>query len=213
MAAYDLEEQEQLAELKLWWKRYGNMVVLAVSFALILVAAWSGWKIWQHNQSQHASAAYSDLQKAARENDVKKVGELTGTILEQFPRTAYAPLAALISAKVHFESGDLKTAKAQLQWVVSNARDGELQDIARLRLSGVLVDEKAFDEALKTLDTKPSSHMEPLFSGARGDVMLAQGKVSDARAAFKSALEKTPAKQVAARELLQLKIESTGGVK
>lgn len=211
MAAYDLEEQEQLAELKLWWKRYGNLVILALSLVLMLFAAWTGWKLWQHNQAQQASAAYSELQQAARDSDTKKVSEIAGTLLEQFSRTTYAPLAALISAKVHFESGDLKTAKAQLRWVIDNARDGELRDIARLRLSGLFLDEKAYDEALKSLDIKPSPHLDSLFSNARGDVMLAQGKNVEARNAFKIALDKAPSKQVAARELLQLKIDAIGG--
>lgn len=210
MAAYDLEEQEQLADLKLWWRRYGNLVILALSLSLIAVAAWSGWKLWQHNQAQQASAAYSELQKAARDGDIKKAGELTGTILEQYSRTTYAPLAALISAKLHFESGDPRTAKAQLQWVVGNARDDELRNIARLRLSGLLLDEKAYDEALKVLDTTPSPLMDPLFLNARGDILLAQGKNAEARSTFRLALEKTPAKQVAAKELLQLKIDAMG---
>ena len=210
MAAYDLEEQEQLAELKLWWKRYGNLVILALSLVLIAIAAWSGWRLWQHSQAQQASAAYSDLQKASRDGDTKKAGELSGTILEQYSRTTYAPLAALISAKLHFESGDLRTAKAQLQWVIGNARDENLRDIARLRLSGLLLDEKAYDEALKALDAKPSPLMEPLFLSARGDALLSQGKAAEAVGAFKSALEKTPAKQVAAKELLQLKIDAMG---
>lgn len=210
MAAYDLEEQEQLAELKLWWKRYGNLVIMALSIVMLLFAAWTGWKLWQHNQAQHASAAFSDLQKSARENDAKKASEIAGTILEQYPRTTYAPLSALVSAKVNFEFGDLKTAKAQLQWVIGNARDSELQDIAKLRLSGILLDEKSYDEAIKLLETKPSPQFDSLFAGARGDVLLAQGKATDARAAFKAALDKTPAKQVAARELLQLKIDATG---
>lgn len=213
MAAYDLEEQEQLDELKLWWRRYGNLVVLTISLVLIVVAGWSGWKLWQHNQAQQASAVYSDLQKAARDNDVKKAGELAGTILEQFSRTTYAPLAALLSAKVHFESGDLKTAKAQLQWVLGNARDGSLQEIARLRLAGVLLDEKSYEEAMKVLDVKPSPDMDSLFANARGDVLLAQGKKAEAGSAFKLALEKTPAKQVAARELLQLKIDAAGAAR
>jgi len=213
MAAYDLEEQEQLDELKLWWKRYGNLIILAPSLVVILVSAWSGWKIWQRNQAQHASSVYSDLQKAARENETKKVGELAGTILEQYSRTTYAPLAAFVSAKSHFETGDLKTAKAQLQWILANARDGNLQDIARLRLSGVLLDEKAYEEAIKVLDAKPAPDLDPLFSNARGDVLLAQGKIDEASSAFKRALDKTPAKQVAARELLQLKIDAAGAAR
>ena len=41
MAVYDLEEQEQISELKAWWAQYGNLVVtLAVVAALSSV----GWQ-------------------------------------------------------------------------------------------------------------------------------------------------------------------------
>jgi predicted negative regulator of RcsB-dependent stress response len=211
MAAYDLEEQEQLEELKAWWKQYGNLILLAVGAALFAFAAWNGWKYYQRDQAGQAGAAYAELQKAARDKDLKKIGDATGLILERFPRTTYAALGALISAKAHFDAGDLKTAKAQLQWVVSNARDSELQDIARLRLAVLLLDGKSYDEALKTLETPPGASFEGLYASARGDVLLAQGKKAEARAAYQVALDKTGPKQVAARDLLQLKIDALGG--
>jgi len=70
---------------------------------------------YQRSQSAQAAVLYDTLQKAARANDLKATRETAGAILENFPRSAYAPLAALVSAKVHFQAGDLKTARAQLQ--------------------------------------------------------------------------------------------------
>lgn len=213
MSAYDLEEQEQLATLKAWWKENGNLVMSAVSAVLIVFAAWQAWNYYQRNQAAQASALYDAVQKAAGANDLKLVRESTGAILEQFPRTSYAAMAALVSAKAHFQGGDLKTAHAQLAWVVENARDEALQDIARQRLASVMLDERAYDDALKVLDAKHGAAFDAQFLATRGDVLVAQGKKEEAGSAYKAALEKTDAKDAAQRAFIQLRLDALGTAK
>ena len=210
MSAYDLEEQEQLAELKAWWKTNGNTVLTAAIVVLLAVAAWNGWTWYQRTQAAQAGGLYDTLQKAARANDVKATRDAAGAILENFPRTTYAPLAALTSAKVHFQAGDLKTARAQLGWVVDHARNTQLRDIARLRLANVLLDDGAPDEALKVLDAKPDPAFEALFAAERGDVLVLQKKPAEARTAYRSALDKASDKDGALRESLRLKLDALG---
>ena len=213
MAAYDLEEQEQLATLKAWWNENGNLVMTALSLVLIVLAAWQGWNYYQRNQTVQASALYDAVQKAARASDLKQVRESAGAILEQYPRTAYAAMAALVSAKAHFQGGDLKTAHAQLAWVAENARDEGLQDIARLRLVSVMLDEKAYDDALKALEAKHGAAFDAQFLAARGDVLLAQGKKEEARSAYKAALDKAGAKDAGLRGSIQLRLDALGTAK
>ena len=149
MATYDLEEQEQLAALKAWWNEHGGAIILGATFVLAAVGAWNAWTWYQRSQSAQAAVLYDTLQKAARANDLKTTRETAGAILENFPRSAYAPLAALVSAKVQFQAGDLKTARAQLQWVIEHARSDEIRSIATLRLASVLLDDNEPDAALK----------------------------------------------------------------
>lgn len=208
MSAYDLEEQEQLAELKAWWKEHGGAVILGATVVLAAVAAWNGWGWYQRTQAAQAAALYDTLQKAARANEVKVTRDTAGTILENFPRTAYAPLAALVSAKVQFQAGDLKTARAQLQWVVENAKHDEIRSIATLRLASVLLDDGDPDAALKALEVKPHSSFEALYASQRGDILAAQNKSSEARTAYKAAQEKTEPGTL--REALRLKLEALG---
>jgi predicted negative regulator of RcsB-dependent stress response len=210
MATYDLEEQEQLAELKAFWKQYGNLILLAVTAALVVFAGYRVWLWYQASQSTQASIVYGELQKAAAANDAKKVRDLAGTLIEQYPRAVYAPLGALISAKVHFVAGDLKTARAQLTWAAENARDPGVQALARLRFANVLIDEKAYDEALKVLAVKPDAAFEALFEDLRGDVLVEQGKRAEAKAAYTAALGKLKPSDDAARELIQLKVDGLG---
>ncbi len=213
MATYDLEEQEQLAALKAWWQENGNLVLTVVTLVLVALAAWQGWNYYQRKQALQASSLYEAVQKAAGAGDLKQVREAAGAIIEHYPRTAYAAMAALVSAKANFQGGDLKTARAQLAWVADNAKDPGLRDIARLRLVSVMLDEKAYDDALKALDAEHGAAFDALFLAARGDVLVAQGKNDEARSAYKSALDKAGAADAGLRASIQLRLDALGTAK
>lgn len=220
MATYDLEEQEQISELKTWWKMYGNLVtavLLAVSAGAV---GWQAWNWYQRTQAAEASVIYAAVQKGAMERDPKRVREAAGELTEKYPGTAYAAMAALTSARMQFDAGDLKTARAQLQWVAEKARDRDLRDLGRLRLAHVLFDDKALDEALKLLADEPVPAFAARFGELKGDILAAQGKNAEAKAAYQAALAKQDAAEKAAgsqggretqyRDLLQVKLDSLG---
>ena len=208
--AYDLEEQEKLIQLKAWWTRYGNLVITTVILGVLVVAGVYHWQNHKRTQAEHAGAMYGEILKAAEARDAKKVGELTGGLLEQYPRTLYAALGALVSAKVHFDTGDYKTAQEHLQWVSDKGRDESIQALARLRLSQVMLEQKAFDDALAALEAKHPPAFDARFAEARGDIHLAQDKKAEARAAFAEALKLAPENDKTGREILQFKIDSLG---
>jgi predicted negative regulator of RcsB-dependent stress response len=214
MAHLDLEEQEQIDSLKTWWKMYGNLVTGVVVAASIAVIAWQGWNWYQRNQTAQAAAIYGVLEQAAALRDGQKVKSAAGELTEKFGGTSYAWLGALVAAKQSFDSGDLKTARAQLTWAADNAKD-EVKDLARLRLAAVLLDEKAYDEALKQLESPHAAAFDARFLELKGDVLTAQGKLPEARTAYKAALDKSETTTAArggggGRELLRQKLDSLG---
>jgi predicted negative regulator of RcsB-dependent stress response len=214
MAHLDLEEQEQIDSLKTWWKMYGNLVTGVVVAASIAVIAWQGWNWYQRNQTAQAAAIYGVLEQAAALRDGQKVKSAAGELAEKFGGTSYAWLGALVAAKQSFDSGDLKTARAQLTWAADNAKD-EVKDLARLRLAAVQLDEKAYDEALKQLESPHAAAFDARFLELKGDVLTAQGKLPEARTAYKAALDKSETTTAArggggGRELLRQKLDSLG---
>jgi predicted negative regulator of RcsB-dependent stress response len=218
MATYDLEEQEQLAELKTWWQQYGNRVTsIAVALALA-VAAWQGWQWWQHQQSAKASVIYSGLQQAARQKDTKRVKELAGELIEKYAGTSYAGMGALIAARIQVDQGDTKNARLQLAWAAEHANDIGLRALARLRLATVLLDEKSYDEALKQLAVEPPAPFAARYADVRGDIYVAQGKLAEAAKSYDDALARIDAaekgeeiaRHQAYRELLQNKRDALG---
>lgn len=208
--AYDLEEQEQLATLKAWWAKYGNLVTWLLAAALAAYAGWSGWKYYQRDQAAKGAVLYEEIVKAAESKDAAKVSRAAADMQDKFGRTLYAPMGALVAAKTAFDQGDLKGAKAHLQWVIDNGRGEEFKSLARIRLAGILLDEKAFDEGLKVLSADFPEQFAALVADRRGDLLVAQDKIDEARTAYKAALEKTEIKNPA-RQLIQLKLDAIGG--
>ncbi|MEO8409751.1 MAG: tetratricopeptide repeat protein, partial [Propionivibrio sp.] len=187
MATYDLEEQEQLAEIKAWWKQHGNLLTNVLLGAVIAVAAWQGWNWYQRDQAGRAAMVYSGLQSAVQAKDSQKIKAASGELLENFGGSKYASLGALTAAKALVDGGDEKTAKIQLQWVAEHG-ENELRELARLRLAALLIDEKAYDQALKQLDGDIGPGFAARFADVRGDVLAAAGKKSEALTAYQDAL-------------------------
>jgi len=207
--AYDLEEQEKVDELKAWWKKNGTTVMLAVAVFAAVVAGIQGWRVYQNNQQRQAALAYEAVQSGVQNKDAKRIRDAAGQLIEKYPGTPYAPRSALLAAGVNYETGDAKSAKAQLQWVIDHAKEEGARDIARLRLAGIQMDEKSYEEATKTLEGAHGKAFDGLFSDLKGDVLAAQGKMADARVAYKAALEKTDEKS-AYRQVVQMKLDSLG---
>lgn len=207
--AYDLEEQEQLATLKAWWDKYGNLATWLLVAVLAAYSAWQGWNYYQRNQAGAASALYDGLQSAVQAKDNAKVLRAAGDMEAKFGGTAYAPMAALVAAKSSFEANDLKSAKIHLQWAADHGGD-EFKAIAKIRLAGVLLDEKAYDEALKALAGDVPSQFAGAIADRKGDILAAQNKLAEARAAYQAALDVTDKKNPG-RQLIQLKFEAIGG--
>lgn len=210
--AFDLEEQEQIAELKQFWKQYGTLIVTLAVAALVAFAGMQGWRYYKNSQSEQASALFTKFGEAVRKNDVKEVRALGKQVMDGFGSTAYGPTAALLLAKANFENGDASAAAGQLQWAIDKAKDGETAEVARLRLASIRLDEKKYEEALKLLESKHSTAMETLYADLRGDVMLAQGKSAEARAAYKVAIEKSLPNS-SYRSVVQIKLDALGGAK
>jgi predicted negative regulator of RcsB-dependent stress response len=199
--ALDLEEQEQLDALKQFWKQYGTLII---TLAFLALATFAG--------SEQASVLFGKFEEAVRKNDVAQTGSLGAEIVDKYGSTAYGPMAALLLAKTSYDNGDPAAAATRLLFAIDKARDDETAALARLRLAGIRLDEKKYDEALALLDAKHGQAFAPLYSDLRGDVLTAQGKPAEARAAYKQALEKSlPNSNY--RNVVQIKLDALGPAK
>ena len=73
MAAYDLEEQEKIDDLKAWWEQYGNTITVGIVLACIVIGSVQGWRWWAGRRAADASVLYQAVSDGVRKNDPAKV--------------------------------------------------------------------------------------------------------------------------------------------
>lgn len=205
----DLQEQEQLDQIKDFWQRYGSFITLVLVIVVGGLAAMNGWRWWERNQAVQAAAMYDELEKVAVAGDAERTARVFADLKERFPRTTYAEQAGLLAAKVQFDKGQVDQARASLAWVAENASEDEYKTIAGLRLAGILLEQKQHDEALKQLDGADAKEFEALVADRRGDVLLAQGKKDEAKAAYRKAWEAMEP-TIEYRRLIEAKLTALG---
>jgi predicted negative regulator of RcsB-dependent stress response len=211
---FNLEEQEQLAELKAWWKQYGKWLIAILILILLSYTSYTTWNWWQSRSSLAASKLYDTMLISAQKQDVPGVLRATKDIQEQFSSTSYAGMAGLVAAQVANSSGDMGAAEQQLRWTMSKASSDAHRDVARARLVSLLIDKPDFAEAEKVASTSVSKAFEPLLLERRGDVQLAQQKMAEARQFYQQAwdkLSKNPDAADEAKRLLKIKLDAVGG--
>ncbi len=209
MAIYDLEEQEQLDSLKHFWADYGRLIITAVLAFVVGVGGIQGWKYYKRTQAQEASIQFGKLDAAVAKGDMNEIRNVGADIIDRYPRTSYAPMAALVVAKTERDAGELAAAASQLEWATQNASNEEVRKLARLRLAAILLDQEKYDDALKLLDEQVTQAFVPLYSDLRGDVLVEQGKVAEARAAYLQALD-TSDDSSGWRNVIQIKLDALG---
>ena len=207
--AYDLEEQEQLESIKAWWKKHGNWITWVLIIALGCYAAYAYWGYYQRKQAAQASQLYYEMQNAVMADDNERALRVAKDTQEKFGSTAYAPMVTLVAAKMAYEDDNTDVAKEQLKWVVENAKQDGYKAIARIRLAGILLDEKAYDEGLSLLSANFPAAFASLAEDRKGDFYVAQNRLDEARTAYRTALDKADQNDPG-RQLIQLKLEELG---
>ncbi|MDV6343819.1 tetratricopeptide repeat protein [Nitrosomonas sp. Is37] len=209
MAAYNLEEQEKIDGLKSWWATHGNTVIIMVTTVIAAIVGTQAWNYYQKQQAQQAADLFVVLQQQVEKgSDPGKINDAAHLLTEGFPASGYASRAALIAAQVNVNAGDSQTAKSKLQWVLDMSKEPELKDIARLRLAGILLDEKKYEEALSLLNAQHGKSFDGLYADLKGDILTASGKITEARIAYQQAIDKLSGGRSVYQNIVQMKLDA-----
>jgi predicted negative regulator of RcsB-dependent stress response len=206
----DLEEQEQLDEFKHFWKQYGGFITWGLIAVLSAFAAWNAYQYWARSQSAQAAALFEEVEKAVRSGDIQKTERAFSDMKERFASTTYAHQAGFLAAKIFYEADKVDMAKAALTWVAEKSNDKGYASIARLRLSALLLDAKAYDEALRLLSADVAPEFAALAADRRGDIYAIQGKNTEARAQYQKAFLALD-ERAEYRRLVEVKLQALGG--
>lgn len=207
----DLEEQEQLDQLKHFWKQYGNLITWGLIAVLSVFAVWNGYQFWQRTQSTQAAAMYDEVEKVVRGGDVQKGERAFSDMKERFSGAVYTQQAGLLVSKMAYESGKADSAQSILTWVAEKGADKGYASSARLRLSAVLMESKSYDKALQLLSTGVAEEYVALVADRTGDIYTLQGNPAEAKKQYQKAFAALDERSDY-RRLVEVKLNALGGV-
>ena len=200
-------EEEQLEQLKDLWSEYGRTIVFSITFVML---ASFGWRYWQQQQNTirgQASVAYEQLLESVASGEKETIISHANLLIKDYAKTPYAKYAAFIVAKSAVDDKNYALAEEKLNWVIAHAKVPSVKQIARLRQARVFLSEKKLEQAMELLTTVDDDTFTPAISELKGDILLAMGKKTDARAAYAQALETIPEAH-GARSVLQMKFDN-----
>lgn len=183
--AYTAEEEQELNEIKTWWKENYKTLIASVIIAFGGVFGWNYWQSHQLNKIQQTSAQYEQALYSTADFASKSAQ------IEQFvqanSKTSYAVLALLEKAKVEVEK-EFAQAEQSLKQALAQSTDENLSSITALRLASVQYQQQAFDMALDSLKQVKESSWDSRKNLLIGDILLAKGDKVAAKASYQQAL-------------------------
>jgi predicted negative regulator of RcsB-dependent stress response len=206
----DLEEQEQVDQIKHFWNRWGNLISWLLIVILGAYAAYNGWQWWQKRQAAQAAVLYDTVENSAQKGDLGMLERSLADIQSRFASVTITQHASLLAAKVFETQGEHDKAKAALQWVASHADDEGLSALARWRLAGLQLQAQDWNGAKESLTAKSvPPAFQALFDERMGDWAALQGLKDQAKASYEKAL-KDPSLDPSLRRWLEPKLASLG---
>ncbi len=188
MADHYASEQEQVEQLKRWWKDNGRSLVAGLVVGIGGLAGYRYWDNVQTARAENASVNYEHfLQMAAegRSDDAITAGR---SIIDSYPGSAYAGLSTLVLAKIAVSANDYAQAKQHLQTLMEASDNGEIALIARARMARILLAEGAIDDANELIVAIPAVDGKERFAELRGDISAARGDNQAAKTLYLEAL-------------------------
>ncbi|BEV73845.1 MULTISPECIES: tetratricopeptide repeat protein [unclassified Paludibacterium] len=208
--AFDLQEQEQIDSLKVFWNQWGKWIVAGVGCLAVGYLGYKAYNLYQSRQIEASAAIYATVEQAAGAQDLAAIKRGTASIEADYPASPYAARAALMAAKAGFDKHDLAYASEQLSWAATHAKEPSLVALAQLRLASVLMDQKQYDAAIVQLNQPHDAAFDALFFDAKGDVFSLKGDKAAARDAYKAALAKL-GNDAPNHDYIQTKLDALGG--
>lgn len=176
----DLEEQEQLDQLKHLWSTWGTLISSILIVVFGSVAAWNGYQFWQNREALQASALLDAVESAGQTGDKIRLEQAFVDIRSKYANTVQAGQAGLLVAQIEIEKGNYDAAQSALEWVARHASDNGYKAIAQLRLAGLLMEKKSYDAALQHLSYKFPVEFDSIVADRKGDILSLQDKKQEA---------------------------------
>lgn len=187
MSVY-MTEEEQLESIKKWWKRYGNIVTIALSLIFLSIAGYRYMHWHQTKLTQQASVTYEQMMVAFSNHDIKSVRSYANELIKDYDRSVYADAAHMTLAKIYVAKNKLEQARHELEAVANKSDKTTFKQIAKIRIARIWAAEKSYKNALNELNSIVDTAYSSIINELKGDIYSATGNYQEAMDAYRLAM-------------------------
>ncbi len=184
-----LSEKEQIEQLRAWWSDYGAYVIVGVVLGGLALFGWNYYGSQQRDAELSASALYDELTNYVVDGDVEEAEAIVEQLEAEHADLAYTAQARLAMARLYMDRNRDQDAADILRELMESNANQQFRDVARLRLSKVLLYQGKAEEVVELLqDNDGESAFAARFSDTLGDAYYELGDFDAARDAYSLAL-------------------------
>src|SRR5687767_9209656 len=189
--SYDIEEQEHLDNLKVWWATYGKLIINIITAFLIAVSAFFSYKWWRQNQEYKAYNLVNQLNAAIEAKQNKEVLKLANQLKQDYPNSTHAAVGIIRTGEI---LQDDKNANLEvinlLRFVANNEKQEQYAILANYRLASILINNKNYDEAISLMNKPVNNNIwQGLYADRTADAYAAKGDIQKAKTFYEKALK------------------------
>lgn len=190
--ALDVEEQQQIEQVKKWVAEYALTLIVAIVLAAIVLFGYQRWSIVRERAMAHASFRYEQLLDDLAANKTQEANNAAAYLIKRYPHSTYAKLAELLLAQRDINEQKFQAAIPPLEDVMKHANVSTIKEIARIRLARLQLQLNQPQATLDTLKDVDAQVYLPTVSAIRGDAYIALHNTDAAKAAYQQAISGLP---------------------
>lgn len=177
-------EDEQLEQLKSWWKKNATSIIVGIAIAIIGSVSWKGYQSHQYSQQLEARVTYLEFVAT-------KDPKMLEIMKSEYSNSSYLPYAKLFMAKEHFDNQKYSESLVLLEDIKNEAVEF-LQHLARLRIATVYLAQNKYTKALAELNSvAEKGTFLGEYQALKGDIYFFKKDKVKAKAFYQKAIKNT----------------------
>lgn len=175
--------------VKAWLKKYAFSIILGLLLGIGLFYGIQHIMSKRVVASEKAATVYFMLLNSSGIPNNPQTALLANDLVQSYPKTPYASMAQFFLAQSSVNTQNYDKAVSQLQWVIDHSKINAFKQVARIRLTRVLLAQNKISEANTALKQVDDKTYMPLIEATQGDIFIAQKDYAKARQAYETALK------------------------
>ncbi len=208
----DLRTDDQVADdIRQWLRENGGWILAGLVIGVGALLGWNAWGDYSNAQAEEASVAYEALLSEIIAERPVPAADMAADLAAEYPGSPYVDQARLLLAKLYMDRNEADNAAGYLQQVVNDTKDRNIEELARLRLARVRVQQERYEDALaEVANIDSTSAFAARYHEVAGDIHYAMGDFAEARDAYAAALS-ADIPGVLNRSFVQAKLDAVSG--